>query len=257
MAHGLFRLLPPYLSIRAMPSSPAVASLGTGFIIFSIAFILGSIYANWAYDYYLLWVSPTPPEMIAAALSHYRTKALQPTFLHHVLHAVMAIGMVGTFIKLYKPTESNTLMDGGTLTLLFIGTVFYITNMRPAGVSLITGDWNDIDEETGIKFVAATQVIIVFALLGALGLQAGQWWAERDIARQEALIQAEINAENAVQEELEEAMEAAVEETVREIEEVAEIAAVAEDLAMLEQETAANATSSRPIRSTRSTRRRK
>lgn len=152
-------------------------SLGTGVILLCVGFFLGIIYSNWSYDYWLLWVNPTPDEWIQRALDHYKIKATQPKALQHVLHCFIGLAFTGFFIKLYRPSESNTLFDGGGLVLLVIATVFYITNMRPAAYSLVSGDWGDIDAATGIRLVAASQVLIVLVLLGCVAMLGGQWWA--------------------------------------------------------------------------------
>ncbi|KNC30285.1 hypothetical protein FF38_11045 [Lucilia cuprina] len=158
-------------------------ALATGAMLVASGFILGAIYANWSYDYYLLWVSPTPADMLEKALEHYRLKATQPAILHHVLHAVFLFGGLSAVVKLFKPSESNTLFDGGSLFLFFICVVFYITNMIPASYSLNSGDWADIDSETGVKYIGASQILMVFTIIGVLALQFGQWWASNEDAR--------------------------------------------------------------------------
>lgn len=152
-------------------------SLATGVLLVTAGFVLGAVYSNWTYDYYMLWVSPTPVEKLDLALQHYTTKAQQPQFLHHVLHSVFLLGGLSACLKLFRATESNTLFDGGSLFLIFICVVFYITNLFPARHSLLTGDWGDIDSETGVKFISASQILMVFCIVGVLMLQFGQWWA--------------------------------------------------------------------------------
>lgn len=146
-------------------------------------FILGAAYSNWTYDYYMLWVSPTPADMLEMTIQHYKAKALQPAFLHHVLHGVFLLAGLAAVAKLFRATESNTLFDGGSLFLFFICAVFYVTNLIPASYSLRTGDWGDIDIETGVKFISASQILMVFSVFGVLSLQFGQWWAGDDQAR--------------------------------------------------------------------------
>lgn len=166
--------------------------LATGAMLVCSGFVLGAIYANWSYDYFLLWVSPTPPEMLTAALEHYKLKATQPVFLHHVLHAVFLIAGLSAALKLIQPSQSNTLFDGGSLFLFFICVVFYVTNLMPTSYSLTTGDWIDIDAETGIKYIGASQILMVLAILGVVGLQFGQWWADAEDARVLALHKKEM-----------------------------------------------------------------
>lgn len=151
-------------------------------------FILGAVYSNWTYDYYMLWVSPTPADMLDLTIQHYKIKAQQPAFLHHVLHVVFLLAGLAAVAKLFKATESNTLFDGGSLFLFFICVVFYVTNLVPASYSLKTGDWGDIDAETGVKFISASQILMVFTVFGVLSLQFGQWWAGDEQAHLAAFV---------------------------------------------------------------------
>jgi hypothetical protein len=108
---------------------------------------------------------------------------LMPTFLKHIHHLIMSIGLLGLFIKLYRPSESNKLFDGGSLVLYVVAIAFYLINLRTGAEATLTGEWGDVDQNTGINVIAATQVFIVFALLGILAMQVGQYWAEFEDAR--------------------------------------------------------------------------
>ncbi|ANB11744.1 Shr3p [Sugiyamaella lignohabitans] len=178
-----------------MPTS--ATSFSTGLILCATSFSLGAIYSNWAYDYYTLWTSHPTNESFALSLSHYQTWANMPTFLHHVHHFIIGLGFLGLFIKLYKPSESNTLFDGGSLFLYVIAVAFYISNLQRGVFSAVAGEWGDVDEHTGINVIAATQVFIVLVLLGVVGLQFGQYWAELE----DATIRAKADAEEIVSEE--------------------------------------------------------
>jgi ER membrane protein SH3 len=114
---------------------------------------------------------------------------------------------MGLIIKLYKPSESNMLFDGGSLVLYMAGIIVYVANIVK-GLRIVTVgkygegldevvknlDRNDevnmgaFDRETGIsvlgrednlKVLAASNTILALVLVGVLVLQAGQWYAER------------------------------------------------------------------------------
>lgn len=104
-------------------------------------------------------------------------------FLYHVHHFIILLGLVGLVTKLYRPSESNKLFDGGSLFLYMIGVGIYLTNLRQGTRAAIDGAWGDVDEHTGINVIAASQVMIVFTLLGVAGLQLGQYWAEAEDAK--------------------------------------------------------------------------
>lgn len=115
----------------------------------------------------------------------------------------MFLGLAGLLIKLYKPSESNKLFDGGSLFLYVLGIAIYLSNLRQGAEASLTREWGDVDEHTGINVIAASQVFIVFTLLGVIGLQIGQYWAEwentRILARAAAAEQQEAANEEAEQ----------------------------------------------------------
>jgi hypothetical protein len=45
-----------------------------------------------------------------------------------ILHIVIGVGLLGFIIKLYKPSEANTLFDGASLFLYMCALTMYITN---------------------------------------------------------------------------------------------------------------------------------
>ena len=122
------------------------------------------------------------------------------------MHIITAVGLIGLIGKLYKPSESNMLFDGGSLVLYMIAIVVYLTNIVKGlrivsmgtygeGIQAMSQDrLDDIDLQTGIdqengqsvlgrednlKVLAASNTILALVLVGLLVLQIGQWYAER------------------------------------------------------------------------------
>jgi len=108
-------------------------------------------------------------------------------------------------MKLYKPSESNMLFDGGSLVLYMIAVIVYLTNIVKGlrivsvgtygeGVGSLSQEQLDdvdvgtgVDQETGqsvlgrednLKVLAASNTILALVLVGVLVLQIGQWYAE-------------------------------------------------------------------------------
>lgn len=150
--------------------------VGTALITCATSFGLGVIYANLPYDFYTLW---RHDELgFAKLLAHYQTWGNAPMRVHHILHGVIVLGLVGCFIKLYKPHPDVKYFEYGTLAMLMVGIVVYLTNMRIGVNSCLTGQWGDVDFKTGINVMAASQFIAVVALVGVLVLQGGLYYAE-------------------------------------------------------------------------------
>lgn len=150
--------------------------VGTVLIIAATSFGLGGIYANLPYDFYTLW--RYDEQGFANSLAHYTAWANAPMRVHHILHFVMALGLTGCFIKLYKPHPEVKYFEYATLALMMVGIVIYLTNLRIGINSAWAGEWGDVDMQTGINVIAASQFMMVIALVGVLVLQGGLYYAE-------------------------------------------------------------------------------
>lgn len=119
---------------------------------------------------------------------------------------MLSTGLIGIIIKLYKPSESNMLFDGGSLVLYMVAVIVYITNIIKglrivnegsyglqnlkdmtqdqidnvdmAGYDADSGD-SVLGREDNLKVLAASNTILALVLVGVLVLQFGQWYAER------------------------------------------------------------------------------
>ena len=139
--------------------------------------------------------------------THLRLLHASPPLIPRILHIMIFLGLLGLILKLYKPSESNMLFDGGSLVLYMAGIIVYIANIVKGlrivtvgqygeGLDSVAGnlDRNDevdmgaYDRETGssilgrednLKVLAASNTILALVLVGVLVLQAGQWYAER------------------------------------------------------------------------------
>jgi hypothetical protein len=115
------------------------------------------------------------------------------------------VGLLGFFIKLFKPSEANMLFDGASLALYMVGVVVYIANIvkglrmvtsgNYGSVELVegetvagTGDMSKegagIGREDSLKVMAASNTILALVLVGVLVLQSGQWYAEQKEAEE-------------------------------------------------------------------------
>ncbi|ODV98231.1 hypothetical protein PACTADRAFT_48031 [Pachysolen tannophilus NRRL Y-2460] len=155
-----------------------IVPVGTTLIVAATSFALGVIFSNWPYDYSTLYSKILPTDKtFANSLQHYQTLGSSPLFIVHTFHAVLGIGFIGCFIKIYKPSEETKLFEYGTLFLYMVAVVVYLTNIRIGIQSAIARQWGDVDEKTGINVIAASQTMIVFVLVGVLVLQGGLYYA--------------------------------------------------------------------------------
>lgn len=151
-----------------------------------------------------------------------------PALIVRILHTMIFLGLLGLVTKLYKPSESNMLFDGGSLVLYMCGIIVYVANIIK-GLRIATeGTYGaeDLDHdgssspsapaphdadaaapdmvlgrEDNLKVLSASNTILTLILVGVLVLQAGQWYAERADEREKVkLRQEEQNEKDGIEE---------------------------------------------------------
>lgn len=180
------------------------------------------LFANFPYDYNVLWATPTssPPGAVGDAStldlsalyfnlqeSHLKFLHASPPLISRILHIVIGTGLLGFVLKLYKPSEANMLFDGASLALYMCGITVYVANIVK-GLRTVTADayggvpsgsqsppagqehaateapLDYIGREDSLRVLAASNTILALILVGVLVLQAGQWYAQRKEAQE-------------------------------------------------------------------------
>ncbi|POS76727.1 hypothetical protein DHEL01_v204882 [Diaporthe helianthi] len=172
------------------------SSFATFMIVGPVCFFLGIIFAQFPYDYPLLWTADAVPATFFDQLeTHLKWMHQSPPLIARVLHIVMAVGFLGFFIKLFKPSESNMLFDGASLVLYVIGMGVYIANIVKGFRTISSDMWNSdefkerhngpltgeivLGRDDSLKVMSASNTILALILVGILVLQGGQWYAEK------------------------------------------------------------------------------
>lgn len=152
--------------------------IGTCMIIFAAGFGLGAVYSNLPYDVETLWSYSGNKEVFQHSFDHYLKWANAPAYVHYILHSVFVIGVVGSLIKIYKPSDDSKYFEYGCLGLLVLSIVIYLTNLRTGINSCYYENWGEVPKETGLNVIGASQFMIVVLLIGVLVLQGGLYYAE-------------------------------------------------------------------------------
>ncbi|KAI0022251.1 secretory component protein-like protein [Xylariomycetidae sp. FL0641] len=175
------------------------ASFATFMIIGPTCFFLGILFAEFPYDFPLLWTKdPIPPSYLDQLEAHLGFVHRSPPLIARVLSIMFGVGFLGFFVKLFKASESNMLFDGASLVLYLIGVGVYVANIVKGLRMVSAGTWHDpafpgnlpkdqqqaggelvLGREDSLKVMAASNTILALVLVGVLVLQAGQWYAER------------------------------------------------------------------------------
>lgn len=146
-----------------------------------------------------------------------------PNLITRILHIMLAMGLIGLISKLYKPSESNMLFDGGSLVLYMVAVIVYIANIikglrivsdghyglglkelnqdqldnvDSSGYDVDSGD-SVLGREDNLKVLAASNTILALVLVGVLVLQVGQWYADRSDEKAMKEFHAKEKAESA------------------------------------------------------------
>ncbi|KAK2610711.1 hypothetical protein N8I77_004118 [Diaporthe amygdali] len=172
------------------------SSFATFMIVGPVCFFLGIIFAQFPYDYPLLWTSePVAASFFDQLETHLKWMHQSPPLIARLLHIVMAVGFLGFFIKLFKPSESNMLFDGASLVLYVIGMGVYLANIVKGFRTISSDLWTSgeylekhdgpltgeiiLGRDDSLKVMAASNTILALVLVGILVLQGGQWYAEK------------------------------------------------------------------------------
>jgi len=197
-------------------------SFATFLIVCPTSFFLGILFSFFPYDYPLLWSSAaTPAAHFDLLEAHLKLLYHSPALITRILHIMGFLGLAGLILKLYKPSESNMLFDGGSLVLYMVALIIYISNILKGLAIVDFGDYglgieklsqdqlDDVDSagydvETGnsvlgrednLKVLSASNTILALVLVGVLVLQAGQWYAEKSDEKERRKIREEAEKE--------------------------------------------------------------
>lgn len=153
--------------------------------------------------------------------THLKFMHQSPPLIARLLTIVMAVGFLGFFVKLFRPSEANVLFDGSSLVLYVIGAGIYIANIVMGLRSVSAGTLGrsqfdttaaggdaaaaqakhvvegpltgqvELTREDSLRVLSASNTILALVLVGVLVLQAGQWYAERKDADDQEILEQE------------------------------------------------------------------
>lgn len=106
------------------------------------------------------------------------------------MYSIVSIGFLGFTLKIFKPSEDVKYFEYGSFLVYVLAVCCYVSNIRYGVYSAAAGQWGDVDEYTGLCVIAASEVIVVFLILGVVIIQAGLFYAkyEDDRVKSEFLL---------------------------------------------------------------------
>ena len=177
------------VSVRQLPLPTAMPSIYESFVtgatlvgITTCSFLLGILYAEWPYTHSILWdTALTEADTVAVAAvikDHWLHWLAVPKFIPYTMYGVILVSFLAFAVKIVQPVEDVMYFEYGSLAVFVIAVCCYATNIRFGIFSAQAGEWGDVDEYTGLSVIAATEVIIVFLLLGIVVIQSGLFFAK-------------------------------------------------------------------------------
>ncbi|KDQ19028.1 hypothetical protein BOTBODRAFT_103426 [Botryobasidium botryosum FD-172 SS1] len=150
----------------------------TATILTSVSFLLGVLFINFNVDQRVLYNIPTDAS-VEQAFEYYKTFFNAPPAA--MLHAMMAVGIVGIIAKLHVWDESAMFFDGSSLALFLFGVILYIAVAVPTLRTIVEPLAEDTYEDRveAVRVLAAGNTITILCLLGVLVMQGGQAYARR------------------------------------------------------------------------------
>ncbi|KAJ6581278.1 Shr3 amino acid permease chaperone [Mycena capillaripes] len=157
-----------------------------------VCFFLGVLFICFNIDHRVLWGGLTP-DTIEDGFQFYTTFFNAPPAIKALLHGMIGVVLLGLLAKLHAWDDSAMFFDGSCIVVVIFGLSVYFTVVVPTLRTIVT----PLAEETRQDRIEAMQVlsagnIIIMACLGlVLLLQAGQEYAKRADAREQAKVEAE------------------------------------------------------------------
>ncbi|SCV02550.1 LAMI_0H00452g1_1 [Lachancea mirantina] len=157
-----------------------ICAVGTGLVLIGTSFCMGVFFANQTYDYSILFDPTVGQENFDNALRHYQTLFYTPRPVLYALLAVVAIGLIGSLIRVYKPNPDMQLFEYASLGMYVLGVCVFITNIKTGIDSSVSGEWGEVTQNQGLAVIGSSNIILMIVFAGVIVLQAGLWYTNWD-----------------------------------------------------------------------------
>ncbi|KAJ7132044.1 Shr3 amino acid permease chaperone [Mycena epipterygia] len=157
-----------------------------------ICFFLGVLFICFNIDHRVLW-GGLSEDTVEDGFQFYTTFFNAPPAIKAMLHGMVGVMLLGLVAKLHTWDDSAMFFDGSSLVVVVFGFAVYITVVIPTLRTIV----EPLEDETrqvrieAMTVLSAANIIIIFCLGFVLLLQAGQEYARRADAREQARVEAE------------------------------------------------------------------
>ncbi|KAL3236311.1 Shr3p RNJ42_02203 [Nakaseomyces bracarensis] len=163
-----------------MLSYAEFCTIGSAMILTSTTFLMGVFFACQPYDFHLLFDPKATQEHFDLALKHYQVLSTTPMPIIYLLGFVVAIGVLGNTIRIYKPNPELSMFEYASLGLFVLAVCVFITNIKTGIECSVTGNWGEVSQNQGLAVIASSNIILLVMLFGVILLQIGLWYTNND-----------------------------------------------------------------------------
>ncbi|KAJ7604043.1 Shr3 amino acid permease chaperone [Mycena polygramma] len=157
-----------------------------------VCFFLGVLFICFNIDHRVLWGVRTA-ESIEDGFQFYTTFFNAPPAIKALLHGMVGVMLLGLVAKLHNWDDSAMFFDGSSLGVLVFALAVYLTVVVPTLRTIVTplAEETRRDQIEAMQILSAGNIIIMGCLGLVLLLQAGQEYAKRADAKEQARVEAE------------------------------------------------------------------
>ncbi|KAH8549981.1 ER membrane protein SH3 [Umbelopsis sp. PMI_123] len=156
-------------------------------IVAACFFQYGRYWADWAFDYYLIWSDPAArPNAFANAALYYANQYETPKVHQYISFVDLLIASLGLGAGLASMRDANILFDGASLVLMISGLASHVTSIRPS-IAVVASSNNEDEIIDALKNIAAAHTIIVTAVTGIVLLQVAHYFCMKRWAAEDAI----------------------------------------------------------------------
>ncbi|OZJ04403.1 hypothetical protein BZG36_02396 [Bifiguratus adelaidae] len=162
----------------------AIHAKRVGMIIAACFFHYGAVWADWTFDYWIIWAKQEElaknPNALLNAANYYAATTLSPDVHKWVPLVNLMIATFGMSAGLANGYEVNWLFDGSSVVLMIFALSTYMTAVNeplPALLKESPMQTSVIYEK--LREIAASHTIIVTAITGIVFLQLGFYYTQR------------------------------------------------------------------------------
>ncbi|KAJ7746950.1 Shr3 amino acid permease chaperone [Mycena maculata] len=157
-----------------------------------VCFFLGVLFICFNVDHRVLW-GGLSDDVVEDGFQFYGTFFMAPPAIKGMLHGLVGVAIIGLIAKLHAWDDSAMFFDGSSLAAMIFALAVYLTVVVPTLRTIATPLAEDTraDRIEALTILSAGNVIIGGCMGLVLVLQAGQEYARRSDAREQARLVAE------------------------------------------------------------------